>query len=79
MPGIFINLNNIRLIRQISNKHVTPTEKHILEVMGGYAHDDGSSIRPSVATIADDTGLKHWCIVNTIKSLDKIEVVCFTH
>ena len=65
----FINVNNVWLIRQIDNKWISSTEKNLLKVLGAYARDDGSNIRPSIKTLMQDTGYGRTCVKDTIKAL----------
>lgn len=69
MAKVYINVNNIQLIRQIDNRKISPTEKRLLEVMSGYARDDGGNIFPTLKTLGHETGYSDKCIRNKIESL----------
>lgn len=51
------------------NEGITHTEKHLLEVLSGYGHDDGTSIRPGITRIVQDMGCTGRCVKKNIKSL----------
>jgi len=69
MAEVYINVNNVRLIRQMCNEGITHTEKHLLEIMAGYARYDGAGIRPTTERLAQDMGCSRRCIEKRKASL----------
>lgn len=68
----FINIENLRLVQNICGKHINATRSSVLSTIATFAHDDGTSMYPSIKLLSKLTKLSESTVTRTLKALVKV-------